>query len=154
VARPLDTAPPGERGSTPISSYRSQLAQVPTSIVSKHLIDRYSRIDVRRERFQDALAVSRHDAHRLRRHRTNTSPNPRRHCADREVLRLNCTPDFAGRRINSHNRERSSLNGHRLTVTVLASFANTRPSTPTTPDKKKPRESDEYQSARNHRRRA
>ncbi len=110
MAGPIDALAPGDRRGTPIRGYRSQLTKFPITIVSERLIDCHGRIDVRRERIQDALPVSSDDPHRLRRHRTNTGPNPRRHRADREVLRLNCTPDFARRRISRHNRERSNLN--------------------------------------------
>jgi len=46
VACPLDAAAPGERRSTPISGYGSQLAQFPISIVSERLIECHRRINV------------------------------------------------------------------------------------------------------------
>jgi hypothetical protein len=127
VARPLDAVAPGESGGTPIRGYCSNLTKLPATIVGKHLIDRQSRIDVRRECVEDAPTMSRDDPHRLGRDRTNAGPNPRRHRTDREVLRLNRTPNFAGRRISRHNRERPSLNGHRTTLPLLASVVNSRP---------------------------
>jgi hypothetical protein len=103
------------------------LTKLPTTIVSKHLIDRHGWLDVRRERIEDAPAISRDDPHRLSRDRTNAGSNPRRHRTDREVSRLNCTPDFAGPRISRHDRERPSLNGHRTTLPLLTSVVNIRP---------------------------
>jgi hypothetical protein len=124
VPSPINALAPGERRGTPIRGYSSYLTKLSTTVVSKHLIDRYGRIDVRRERIEDALAISRDDPHRLGRDRTYAGPNPRRDRADREVLRLNCASDFAGRRVSRDNRKRSSLDGHRTTVTLWAPFVN------------------------------
>ena len=71
MARPIDALAPGERSGTPIRGYRSHLTKFPITIVSKRLIDRHGRIDVRRERIEDAPAISRDDPHRLRRDRTD-----------------------------------------------------------------------------------
>ncbi len=128
MARPIDALAPGERRGTSVRGYSSHLTKFPITILGERLIDRHGRIDVRREHIEDAPAIARDDPHRLRSDRTDAGPNPRRHRANREVLRLNCTPDFAGRRISRHNREGSSLNAHRTTLTLLASFVNTRPS--------------------------
>ena len=61
MARPIDALAPGERSGTPIRGYRSHLTKFPITIVSKRLIDRHGRIDVRRERIEDAPAISRDD---------------------------------------------------------------------------------------------
>jgi hypothetical protein len=120
VARPIDALASGECRGTPIRGHSSQLTKVPITIVGKHVIDCHGRIDVSCERIEDASAVSRVDPHRLRRDRTNAGPNPGRHRADREVLRLNGAPDFAGHQISRHNRERSGVNGHCTTLPVVA----------------------------------
>jgi hypothetical protein len=59
----------------------------------------------------------------LRRNRTDTGPHPWRHRTDRKVLRLNRTPNLAGRRISSDDRKRSSLN-HETTLPAPVTLAN------------------------------
>jgi hypothetical protein len=109
VPGPIDALAPGEPRGTPIRRDSSQLSKLPISIVSNRLVDCRGWTDVPRKRVEDEPTVSRNDSHRLRRDGTNSGSNPRRHRANREVLRLNCAPDFAGCRIGGHNGERSSL---------------------------------------------
>ena len=127
VTGPLDAVATGERGGASISSYGSQLTEFPIAILGERLFECHSRIGVQRERSESALAVARDDPHRLRRDRTNTGANPRRHGTDREVLRLDCAPDLAGRRISRNDRERSSVNDHETTLRHLASLMKTGP---------------------------
>jgi hypothetical protein len=119
VTGPLDTVATGERSGASISSYGSQLTEFPIAIAGKRLFKCHSRIDVPRERSEGTLAVARDDPHRLRRDGTNTGANPRRHRTDREVLRLDCAANLAGRRIRRNDRERSSVNDHKRTLRLL-----------------------------------
>ncbi len=105
VTGPLDAVAAGERSGTSVSGYGPQLTYIPIVIVGKRLLEGRSRTEVESERREDTLAVPRDDSHRLRRNRPHTGTNPRRHRTDREVLRLDCAPYFAGRRVSRDDRE-------------------------------------------------